>query len=94
MPNPGIGQATARESQVTGQFVRLKAAGTLLHEQLEHLEQRISPLLRGPMPDAGSSLKEKEQGALVAHAEQMGNFAQMIESANHRIEDILNRLEL
>lgn len=92
-PGGLAGQANARESQVAAQFNRLGSAAKSLHENISNLDERLSPILRGSGPSAGDGRKP-EGNVLVHHAEQMSNFADLIENANRRIEEILSRLEL
>ena len=95
MPSVQIGTAaTARETQVAGQFVRLNAATKILLQNTEALEQRLSTILRASMPSPSSGETRLNKEALVHHAEQMSNFAEVVENANGRLQEILDRLEL
>lgn len=93
-PGGLAGQANARESQVAAQFNRLGSAAKSLHENISNLDDRLSPILRGSGPSASDGRKPEGKDVLVHHAEQMSNFADLIENANRRIEEILSRLEL
>ena len=62
-----------------------------LHSLIGTLTERLSSILRGETPQTE---KGKEDETLVPLADKIRENARSIESANERIENIINRLEL
>jgi uncharacterized protein YlxW (UPF0749 family) len=81
-----------RQSQVNEQVSRLEGNLTTLHDSIGKLQDRLSAVLRS------SVLSEQEKGKdsveLVVLACTIEGSADSVRSATHRVEDILDRLEL
>lgn len=87
-------QAPVRGSHIGNQHTRLEDNVTQLANGVELLEQRLSSVLREiqPAPQNPNSIPERDY--LVPLADNMRRANDALEMMNHRLQSILDRIEL
>jgi hypothetical protein len=89
------GSEAAREPQVLIEMARLDKQIESAGASLEHLEQRLSSVLRPTGPSAAlDPRKEAPERPLVEVAERIRLFARRVETLEAVANDIRNRLEI
>lgn len=85
-------QVTTRGSQVEAQYNQLDTVTIMLAEQVGVLEERLSSVLREPYP----ALEEKadQEPTLVPLAEKLQTAQRGVRASLHRLESLLERLEV
>lgn len=81
-----------RQSQVAEQVSRLDGNLTTLHDNIGKLTDRLSSVLRQSVPSEQE--KGQDRIELVNLACTIEGFGDSVRSANYKIEDILDRIEL
>ena len=91
----GGGEAACakRESQVAAAFSDMEHTIGRLPELLERLEGRLGAVLRAPAP-VDESNKTAGRPMCVPLVESLDRHINIVQMANNRLEDILERLEL
>lgn len=98
--NPLINQAQCvkpgdiRLCQVEDQQKNLSMQCDTLGAAIEHLEQRLSPVLRCTGPEKATNSGAPPREMLVSVAEEARNRADQIQIMHARLASILERLEL
>ena len=83
-----------RQSQVAEQTNRLEGNLTTLHNSIDKLQDRLSSVLRSSVLLEQEIGKDKDSEELVNLALIIEGFGDSVRSANYKIEDILERIEL
>ena len=81
-----------RQSQVQEQVSNLEGNLTALHSSIGNLVDRLSSVLRSSIPSEAE--KGQDRMELVNLACTIEDFGDSVKSANYKIEDILERIEL
>ena len=81
-----------RQSQVQEQVSNLEGNLAVLHDSIGKLTDRLSSVLRSSAPSEAE--KGQDRMELVNLACTIEGFGDSVRSANYKIEDILERIEL
>lgn len=86
--------AQLKHSHVQAQGDRLETSSNYLHDIIKRLEDRVDGILRKEPEQPSAGMKDANRSSLVSHAENLARIADVIDSANRKLEDIISRLEL
>ena len=89
---PQLESQPPRQSQVDEQTNRFEGNLAALHDSIGRFQDRLSVVLRSSVPSEQE--KGKDSVELVDLACTIEGSADSVRSATHRVEDILDRLEL
>lgn len=87
-------KATPAVRQVDGVTADLEGQTELLMKAMSELENRLSPVLRQPTPEADGKGPLGSPSVLVPHAERLNVVLSHLRTTYQHLESILNRLEL
>jgi len=87
------GEGTEKKmSQVEAEFLTLVQVEDRLDTLISEVEERLSPVLRGEVPEQGEDVQKEL--ALVPLADRVRGIRYRSEQKVNRLVDLLNRIEL